>query len=215
MIDSVRSMAMSFARALRGSAGYSGVGLERQLPWLPQQRTSRGPEIMQRVVVIGNSGGGKSVLARRIVARFALPYVEIDRVLWRKGWRLAPEAEYRAEHERIIAQDRWVIDGLGRQDSVAARVARATDIVLIDLPLWVHFWLAAERQIAWAEGSVGDPPAGISEMPPTKGLFETIWEVEHNWLPQLRELATAAEADGKTVVHLKSLEELDAFTARL
>ncbi|HEX3536176.1 MAG TPA: hypothetical protein VHU15_05370 [Stellaceae bacterium] len=44
---------------------------------------------MQRVAVIGNSGGGKSVLARRIVARFALPYVEIDRVYGGRvgGWR--------------------------------------------------------------------------------------------------------------------------------
>lgn len=48
---------------------------------------------MQRVSVIGNSGGGKSVLARRIAARYGLPYIEIDRILWRQGWRLAPEAE--------------------------------------------------------------------------------------------------------------------------
>ena len=170
---------------------------------------------MQRVAVIGNSGGGKSVLARRIAAHFELPYVEIDSILWRQGWRLAPEVEYRAEHARLIAEDRWVIDGLGRQDSVPARLARATDIVLIDLPLWVHFWLAAERQIAWAAGRLNDPPAGLAEMPPTKGLFQTIWEVDHNWVPELRQLATTVAAGGKTVIHLKSLDELDAFTASL
>ena len=170
---------------------------------------------MQRVVVIGNSGGGKSVLGRRIAARFDLPYVEIDSILWQPGWRLTPEAEYRAEHARIVAQDCWVIDGLGRQDSISARLARASDIVLIDLPLWVHFWLAAERQIAWATGKLSDPPAGLGEMPPTKRLFQTIWDVDRNWLPELRQLVTAAAADGKPVFHLKSLEELDAFTARL
>lgn len=60
---------------------------------------------MQRVVVIGISGGGKSLLTRQIAERFRLPYV-------------------------------------------AARLERATEIVVIDLPLWMHFWLAAERQIA-------------------------------------------------------------------
>lgn len=83
---------------------------------------------------------------------------------------MALEAEYRAEHTRVIAQDRWVIDGLGRRDSVAVRLARATDIVLIDLPLWVHFWLAAERQIEWVTGRLEHPPAGFKEMPPIKGL---------------------------------------------
>ena len=170
---------------------------------------------MQRVVVIGNSGGGKSVLARRIAERFDLPYVEIDEILWRKGWQLAPELEYRTAHERILAQDRWVIDGLGRQNSIAGRLARATDIVLIDLPLWMHFWLAAERQIKWANGSLSDPPAGIKEMPPTRGLFQNIWEVDRSWMPQLRQLAAGERASGKSLVHLKSLEELDTFAARL
>ena len=170
---------------------------------------------MQRLAVIGNSGGGKSVLARRISARFELRYIEIDSILWRQGWRLGPEAEYRAEHARIIAENRWVIDGLGRQDSIPARLARATDIVLIDLPLWVHFWLAAERQIAWAAGRLSDPPAGIGEMPPTKGLFQTIWQVDRDWMPELRQLAATEAAGGKAVIHLKSLDELDAFTAGL
>jgi hypothetical protein len=40
----------------------------------------------------------------------------------------------------------------------------------------MHFWLAAERQIAWSAGELEHPPAGIREMPPTKALFENIWE---------------------------------------
>ena len=165
--------------------------------------------------MIGNSGGGKSVLARRIAARFDLPYIELDRMLWRQGWRLAAERSYRTAHARAVASERWVIDGLGRQDSLPERLARATDIVLIDLPLWVHFWLAAERQIAWAAGRITEPPAGIAEMPPTKGLFRTIWEVERDWMPELRQLAAAEAARGKTLVHLKLLEELDRFAAGL
>ena len=66
---------------------------------------------MQRVVVISNSGGGKFVLARRVAERFALPYVEIGWLLWRKGWRLNPEGAYRSAHKRILAQGNWVIDG--------------------------------------------------------------------------------------------------------
>jgi hypothetical protein len=203
---------MMSSRVCEG-AGYSDRAGNRQSPRV--NAPSEGFKFVERVAVIGNSGGGKSVLARQIAARFDLPYIEIDGILWRNGWRLAPEAEYRSQHDRIIAQDRWVIDGLGRRDSAPARLARATDIVLIDLPLWVHFWLAAERQIKWASGSLNDPPAGIDEMPTTRGLFQNIWEVDRSWMPELRQLAATEAARGKTVIRLTSLEELDGFSASL
>src|SRR5262245_43957895 len=101
---------------------------------------------MRRVVVIGNGGGGKSTLARRLAAQIACPCVEIDKVLWQPGWTLTPVEAYEAEHTRLIAKERWVIDGLGRRESIPQRLARSTDIVLVDMPLWMHFWLTAERQ---------------------------------------------------------------------
>jgi hypothetical protein len=60
-----------------------------------------------------------------------------------------PSRGIHRQHAEAVAEAAWVIEGLGRQDSIPARLARATEIILVDLPLWVHFWLAAERQMAW------------------------------------------------------------------
>jgi hypothetical protein len=166
---------------------------------------------VERVVVIGNSGGGKSVLARQLALRLDLPYVEVDALLWRPGWQLAPAEEYAAAHAWQIAEDCWVIDGVGTRASIPARLDRATDIVLIDLPIWLHFSLAAERQLAWAAGRLDHPPAGISEMLPLRDLFRTMWEIDREWLPEIRRLITAEETRGKRVFRLASLEELDSF----
>jgi adenylate kinase family enzyme len=108
-----------------------------------------------RIAVIGNSGGGKSVLARRLASELQLPCVEVDALLWLPGWKLAPPTYFDQEHARAIAADRWVIEGLGARTSLPARLQRATHIVLIDMPLWVHFWLAAERHIAWSGVQAG------------------------------------------------------------
>jgi hypothetical protein len=141
------------------------------------------------------------------------------RVIWRTAasffWRLTPEADYAREHAKIIAQDRWVIDGLGRQDSIAERLARSTEIILIDMPLWMHFWLAAERQIAWVQGRLDAPPAGAAEMPPTRELFRTMSEVDRTWLPDIRSMCAEAELEGKAMTRLSSLEEIDAFMKTL
>lgn len=167
---------------------------------------------MARIVVIGNSGGGKSQLARAMATKRAVPYVEIDQFLWRPGWVLAPADEYDAEHARLIAQESWLLDGIGSRESIPARLARATEIALIDLPLWVHFWLAAERQIAYATGTIVDPPAGEKQMPLTKGLFENIARIDREWMPEIRRLVDVEEARGKMVTRLESLEEVDSFS---
>jgi hypothetical protein len=167
---------------------------------------------MSRVVIIGNAGGGKSTLARKLAAQRGLPHTEIDSLLWQPGWILTPADVYARQHREMISRDEWVIDGLGRQDSVAARFTRATEIILIDMPLWMHFWLAAERQIAWATGALDHAPGGIAQMPPTKGLFQTIWQVDQDWMPGLRALCTETEAQGKLVARLTSVDELQAFS---
>ncbi|PTM61673.1 adenylate kinase [Phreatobacter oligotrophus] len=166
---------------------------------------------MERVVVIGNSGGGKSTLARRLAARLALPCHEIDAILWGPGWVPTPVEAYEAEHDRLIAGDRWIIEGLGRRESVPRRLRRATDIVLIDLPLWRHFQLAAERQIAWAMGKLPHPPGGLGDMPPTESLFRTIDEVDREWMPVIRDETSRCATAGATVHRIQSLDALNAF----
>lgn len=127
---------------------------------------------MSRVVVIGNAAGGKSTLARQMSIARSLPLVEIDKLLWKEGWHLAPPEEYDAKHAAAIAQDKWIIDGLGSQTSIPARIARATEVVLFDLPLWVHFALSAERQAGWSNQDA--PPAGMATKPPTMAVFKTM-----------------------------------------
>lgn len=132
----------------------------------------------------------------------------MDKLLWNPGWVLAPPEIYNAKHSAAIAGEAWIIEGLGSQGSIPARISRATEVVLIDLPLWVHFALAAERQSNWHRQ--GSPPAGLGTKPPTMALFETMWEVDQNWLPAIRELCAKA-GQTKKVTRLCSLAEIDAY----
>lgn len=166
---------------------------------------------MSRIAIVGNAGGGKSTLARALSTKRTLPHVEIDRLLWQEGWQPTPPGTYQKEHAKLIQRDRWIIDGLGRKDSIPGRLSRATEIILIDMPLWVHFWLAAERQLAWASGKLEHTPGGIEGMPPTKALFQTIWDVEQDWMPGIRAMCIDEGKDGKIVTRLTSVEEINAF----
>jgi hypothetical protein len=60
-----------------------------------------------------------------------------------------------------------------------------------------------------------DPPAGAAEMPPTRELFRTMWEVEQIWMPNIRGMCATAVLEGKAVTRLGSMEEIDAFAETL
>jgi adenylate kinase family enzyme len=170
---------------------------------------------MSRICILGNAGGGKSTLARSLAVSRGLPHIEIDRFYWQADWSVTPSEIYERQHAEFICAENWIIDGGGAPGLIAARMDRATEVILIDMPLWMHFWLAAERQIAWATGKIEHPPGSNLSMPPTGRLFEIISQVDANWLPILRRQCDEAEAKGKIVTRLKSVDELNRFVLAL
>jgi hypothetical protein len=80
------------------------------------------------------------------------------------------------------------------------------------MPLWMHFYLAAERQI---ECHLKSPSACSAEMPPIRELFRAMWEVDQTWLPALRSVCRNAELEGKAVTRLTSLDEINAFAKNM
>jgi adenylate kinase family enzyme len=90
---------------------------------------------VQRVSVVGNSGSGKSRLARRIAAAIDAPYVELDAINHQPGWTPRDPEELLVEVERITRGDRWVIDGNYRAAVVDGPVwERADTVVWLRLP---------------------------------------------------------------------------------
>jgi adenylate kinase family enzyme len=163
---------------------------------------------MQRIAVIGNIAGGKSLYARALADRRSLPYFELDRYIFDDSFRLKPDAD--AQHLALIQQEQWVIDGLEQPASIARRLDRATAIVLVDLPIWMHYAIAAERQTAWARGTLEHPPGGYRTPRPTAALFRDIWRIDREVLPQIRASCANAEENGKPLTRITSWEELKA-----
>ena len=164
-----------------------------------------------RIAILGNAGGGKSTLARALATSLDLPHIEVDRLLWQPGWNLAPIEIYDQGHGQAIASECWIIDGLGRLESIEPRLRRASWIILIDMPLWVHFWLAAERQIAWSHNRLAHPPADATTAPPTEALFRVIWDVDKDWMPAIRNQVTFEKLQGKRVETITTFDQLKRY----
>ncbi|MGH9016997.1 MAG: hypothetical protein ACRDY1_04530 [Acidimicrobiales bacterium] len=164
---------------------------------------------MTRAVVVGNGGGGKSTLSRALSQRHDLPWCSVDQLQWAPGWEPVPEEVVETRLRAVIAGDRWIIDGWGPWSTLEERMQVADTLVFVDLPLWMHFWLAAERQISFVRGqSRSDPVEGCDDLAITRQLFETIWHVDRSLKPRLVQLVERYRP-GRTYHHVTTIDELD------
>lgn len=105
---------------------------------------------MQRVLVVGTSGAGKTTVADAIARRYHLPHIELDGLFWKPGWGHSTDPEFCAKLERACAGDRWVVDGNYFYKLGDELWERADTAVWLDLPLAQILWRAARRTIAQA-----------------------------------------------------------------
>jgi adenylate kinase family enzyme len=91
---------------------------------------------MERVLVIGSPGAGKSTLAAALARLTGLPLVHLDRLHWKPGWVEADEEEFDAKLREAVAGPRWVIDG-NYDRTLPLRLGRADTVLWLDFPVWL------------------------------------------------------------------------------
>jgi adenylate kinase family enzyme len=165
---------------------------------------------VKRVAVFGNTGGGKSTLAKKLAELTCVPLYPLDMIQYRAGGAKVPHDEYLKTHAELLRRETWIIDGYGCAESAWERFASADTLVYIDFPLFRHFLWVTKRLF----GSVIAAPEGWPEGSPmlrsTIRSYRVLWLCHRHPTPRYRELVSAARHH-KRVHHLKSLAEMDAF----
>lgn len=173
---------------------------------------------MERVVVVGTSGSGKTAFARKLAGELALPHLELDSIFHRGGWSATPDDEFREEVGRFAAQPMWVVDG--NYTSHGTREAlwpRADTFVWLDPPRDVVISRVVRRtlrrvvtrQKLWS--SVTEPWSNLFSLDPGRNIVLWAWTTfERN-----REKFARCTEDGSwshaSVHHLTTARAADRF----
>lgn len=110
---------------------------------------------MDRIVVFGRGGAGKSVFARALGEKIGAEVIELDKLFWNDSLEPLTAEDWAERQASLTAEPRWVMEGdLGPSDVLEPRLKRADTVVVLDLPLWLCVWRAwrrgRERKDFWA-----------------------------------------------------------------
>lgn len=157
---------------------------------------------MLKVIVIGCPGAGKSTFARALRDASGLPLYYLD-MLWHKQDRTnITTEEFDAKLNKIIAKDRWIIDG-NYQRTLEMRLAACDTVFMLDYPL--------EICLSGVEARIGKKR---EDMPWVEREFEEefrqwIIDFHKEQLPQIHELLDKHQME-KSIVIFRSREQAES-----
>ena len=165
---------------------------------------------MRKVAIFGNTGGGKSTLARKLALRTRLPLHALDKICYAEGGAAVPPEVYAKCHQDLLNEPEWIIEGYGSHESLWTRLSEADTLIYIDLPLPLHLWWVTKRFIT----GIFVAPEGWPKRSPllrsTLSSYRVLWLCHRHLTPKYRAyISTAAES--KQVFHLRSRSDVAGF----
>ncbi len=167
---------------------------------------------MQRILVIGSPGAGKSTLARRISEQLDLPLIHLDREYFGPGWVMPQRAEWRKRVEALAARPSWIMDG-NYSSTFDIRVPRATAVVWLDLPRWHCMTGVVWRVLK----SYGRPRSDLGVAGPEKfdwPFMRWIWNYPKTMRPKTSRMLERLRPDQRVFV-LRSHSDIPALEVEL
>ncbi len=159
---------------------------------------------MRRVMIIGAVGTGKSTLGIDLGRLLGLPVIHLDLIVWQPGCRVIPDDEFMGIHRTIIADESWVIEGVGPWRSWQERAAAADTIVLPDYSMWQAWRWVLKRQGAVLLGRRPPYPEGCPVPDMTWKLLRWVWVYRREMRPVIEALVEEQRGQGTTILRFHS-----------
>ena len=158
---------------------------------------------MNKILIIGCPGAGKTTFATRLKDKLALPLFHLD-AIWHKADRThISRQEFDRKLEELLSLEAFILDG-NYSRTLARRMAACDTVFLFDLP--------TELCLAGALSRLGikrnDIPFVDTTLDPH--LQEEIIQFREKNLPEIYALLEAYR-DTKTIIIFKSREEAECY----
>lgn len=159
--------------------------------------------VMKKIIVIGCSGSGKSVFARKLSAKTNIPLYYLD-MIWHKPDRTTiTEKEFDEQLAMLLQKEEWIVDG-NYQRTLEMRLKECDTVFLLDIPTQICLEGAQSRigrkreDLPWRETAFDED------------FKQWICDYPCKSLPKILELLEKYRGD-KQIIIFRSREETDEY----
>lgn len=99
---------------------------------------------MKRVLIIGNTGSGKTTFAKALAEKSGLPLVHLDRLFWTGNWETVSRDEFDKALQKELEKSEWIIDG-NFSRTLPHRLKYCDTVFYFDLPAVSCLWGLTKR----------------------------------------------------------------------
>jgi adenylate kinase family enzyme len=117
---------------------------------------------MQRILIIGCGGAGKSTLSRKLHAITGIPLIHLDQSYWQPNWVEPDKDDWTRTVTELIQAPSWIIDG-NYGGTMDIRIQRADTIIFMDASRWKCLFRIVKRVLLNYGRSRIDMPEGCPE----------------------------------------------------
>ncbi len=117
---------------------------------------------MNRVMILGSAGSGKSTLSRKLSSILDLPVIHLDKYYWKPNWVPTPAEEWDRVVEELTMTEQWIIDG-NYSRTLDLRISRADVVIYLDMPRWLCMYRIVKRRVMYHRKSRPDMNEGCPE----------------------------------------------------
>ena len=161
---------------------------------------------MERILIIGCSGSGKSRLAHQLGQKLGLPVVHLDQLWWQADWQNVTVEEFDSRLAMALNMDRWIIDG-NYSRTMGVRLSQCDTVIYLDFSRWACLLGMCQRLLSSRGKTRPDMPAGCPERFSWE-FVKWIWDFNKN--NRVRNYTYLAQAKHAQSVVLKNRKEVKA-----
>lgn len=88
---------------------------------------------MQRILLIGNAGAGKTTFAKQLAQKLHLPLVHLDNLYWRGDWDHLSCDEFDIILQGELEKPQWILDGNFNR-TISHRLQYCDTVFYFDIP---------------------------------------------------------------------------------
>ena len=162
---------------------------------------------MERIVIIGCGGAGKSTLARQLGEKLDIPVVHLDKLFWRPGWVQVSREEFDKLHREALAREKWILDG-NFDRTMEERIQRSDTVIYLDFSRFACLMGVCKRVLT----TYGKVRPDMGEGCPERIDWEFLkWVWDFNKNKREKNYRLLNEAEGKEAIVLKNRRAVKKF----